>query len=85
MNDEPKDLAEAVRGPLNKAEILELASKHKVKDINAAIKSLRAEATELRRNSGDLYVTSDYLADEVRRRAEQMERRIDATTDDDYK
>ena len=53
--------------------------------INAAILSLQRKAGEHRTEAYSLVEKAAVLADEVRRRAEEMEMRIAATTDDDDK
>ena len=53
------------------------------KALNAVIKSLKKQAAELRGLAYDLTDKASILEDEVCRRAEHMETRIQSTTDDD--
>ena len=68
-----------------KPEILQSSADWNCTALNVVIKSLREQAADLRHRAYELTDKANILDDEVRRRAEQMECRILATTDDDYK
>ena len=68
-----------------KPEILHACEDWNCKSLNAVIKLLKEEASDLRKQAYDLTDKASILEDEVRRRAEQMETRIESTTDDDLK
>ena len=68
-----------------KPEILQACEDWNCKALNAVIKSLKEKAAYLRKQAYDLTDRASMLEDEVCRRAEKMERRIQSTTDDDLK
>lgn len=68
-----------------KPEILLACLYHNCVEINEVIRSLRIESACMRKQSTEIAEKINILTDEVRRRAEQMECRIESTTDDDLK
>ena len=82
-------LEERITFTETKAELLYVSREYCVKEINAAIKSLKKQAFCLRNQAYELSDRASMLEDEVCRRAEQMETqmetRVKSTTDDDLK